>query len=62
MPAEKRSGKICCAEDVEATRQDAAGNSVKGGANPCYLGFVYSEVGRYRAVPALSGEYVVGFC
>lgn len=61
VPSEERSGEVCGAEDVEATGEDAAGDTVEDGAEPGYLGLVDAEVGGDGTVTTLGGEEVVGF-
>lgn len=60
VPAKKRSCEVCSAEEVEAGRQDAAGNSVGHGQDPRDLGFIDGKMRACRAVPALSSEDIVG--
>ena len=40
MPSQQRREQVCRSEDVEAAREDAAGDAVKGGCVPGDLGTV----------------------
>jgi len=45
MPSESRGDEVRETEEVEAPREDGAGDSVERGEIPCYLGLVDAQVG-----------------
>ena len=60
MPSQQRRNQVRGSEDVEATREGAAGYAVEGGCVPGYLRLVDGQVRGDGAVSALGGEDGVG--
>ena len=56
VPAQQRRNQVRGAENVEAAREDAAGDAVEAGRVPGYLGLVDGEVRGDGAVAALGDE------